>query len=488
MLYYLSFRQGPCPAVLTHTRRILLFYLPCALLSTTSFFACLTPNPPQKPNFLLDLTGRYGYNICDCLLTALEVYSINKQKFLAELGRLLTFMYEEDRQTALAMYNRLFDMTDDEQALLQFLVSPTRQAVVLARKYDAAERKLHVHSQHRDPAQAESADTPPFVLAIEKLEQEVLSFCSPAPVVDTDQISLFEDDVSALEDRAPVPQDEAPLPQPKADDADGLFSLDAVDASSAREEPAARFSLDAVTDEPEGPAPSDPAPAVPVSEAAPSEAIPAVDAAEQADTPAPADEDAPASPAEAQDAAPLAAESDSPDAPAPEQSAPVDKVDAFLSDFSIRDDASVAQSAGAAPVPMKQPEGSADMPSLDAALSPLPAGTVRKARVPLLILYSIAAVVVGLIGVVILLIPTLLSLSCAVSLGAASFTLLGSAFSSFTMFADILAVLGVALIVFALALLFAWLFFWLIGGAICGLIRGLCRLGGKCCFKEVPAV
>ena len=54
---------------------------------------------------------------------------INKQKFLAELGKLLTFMYEEDRQSALAMYAKLFDNARDEQSLLQFLVSPTRQAV-----------------------------------------------------------------------------------------------------------------------------------------------------------------------------------------------------------------------------------------------------------------------------------------------------------------------------------------------------------------------
>lgn len=36
----------------------------------------------------------------------MEVTHINKQKFLAELGKLLTFMYDEDRQTALAMYGR----------------------------------------------------------------------------------------------------------------------------------------------------------------------------------------------------------------------------------------------------------------------------------------------------------------------------------------------------------------------------------------------
>lgn len=432
------------------------------------------------------------------------MYIINKQKFLAELGRLLTFMYEEDRQTALSMYNRLFDMTDDEQALLQFLVSPTRQAVVLARKYDAAERKLHVHSQHRDPAQAESADTPPFVLAIEKLEQEALSLGVTAPVVDTDQLSLFEDDVPAYEDEFPAAQNDVSAARedapavldhaPRADEADNLFSLDALDdglAAPVREEPVALFTLDPAADEPEVPAQAEPAVAEAVSEESSSRPAP-VDDAEETAAPAPAGDDEPAPAAEAEDAPPAESESAAPDPLAAEQSAPVDKVDAFLSDFSIKDDISVGTAepspAAVPPAPGRQAESAVDVPELDSALPSAPAGTVRKARVPLLILYVIAAVVVGLAATVVLLVPTLLSLSFAITSGACSFAMMGSAFSSFAMFADMLAVLGVALILFALALLFAWLFFWFIGGAICGLVRGLCRLGGKLCYKEVPAV
>lgn len=431
------------------------------------------------------------------------MYIINKQKFLAELGRLLTFMYEEDRQTALSMYNRLFDMTDNEQALLQFLVSPTRQAVVLARTYDAAERKLHVHSQHRDPAQAASTDTPPFVLAIEKLEQEALSLGVTTPVVDTDQLSLFEDDIpaaegdiSTVEDDVPAAEDEASstgdeLPAPQKGETDDVFSLDSVDSELGS--PAARaaeadvlFSLDAVTDEPEAPAPAEPAQAEAVSEESSSQPLPAEDAA-KADVPAPsAEETAPA--ADAEEAAPAKAEAVGPVAPAPAQSAPVDKVDAFLSDFSIKDDTSEAPSAGAAPAPVKQADVSADIPALDSALPSAPMFTVRQPRVALLILYILLAIPVGLAGIVLLLIPSLFSLSFAVSFGVSSFALMGSAFTSFAMFADILAVFGVALILFALALLFAWLFFWLIGGAICGLIRGLCLLCRKWCYKEVPAV
>ena len=54
---------------------------------------------------------------------------INKTKFLAELGRLLTFMHSEDRKTALDMYDKLFAETVDEQALLQMQPADVRQSM-----------------------------------------------------------------------------------------------------------------------------------------------------------------------------------------------------------------------------------------------------------------------------------------------------------------------------------------------------------------------
>ena len=134
-------------------------------------------------------------------LHPMEVKAINKQKFLAELGRLLTFMYEEDRQSALAMYSKMFDDVAEEQLLLQFLVSPTRQAVVLARAYDAKERKLQVHTQSRDDDASydntPEGELPPFILAIDDLQQEaaaqgIFEYLSAPPLVDEDQFSLFD--------------------------------------------------------------------------------------------------------------------------------------------------------------------------------------------------------------------------------------------------------------------------------------------------------
>ena len=120
-----------------------------------------------------------------------EVNDIIKQKFLAELGKLLTFMYEEDRQTALAMYSKMFDDAADERDLVHFLGSPTRQAVVIARAYNDRVRKLQVESQSREQDGAEAEAAPDFVLAIDRLYREYFpSQEQNAPVLD-DQFSLF---------------------------------------------------------------------------------------------------------------------------------------------------------------------------------------------------------------------------------------------------------------------------------------------------------
>ena len=43
-------------------------------------------------------------------------------------------MYEEDRQLALSYYERMFDAAEDEQALIQGLMSPTRHCARLRRE------------------------------------------------------------------------------------------------------------------------------------------------------------------------------------------------------------------------------------------------------------------------------------------------------------------------------------------------------------------
>ena len=384
---------------------------------------------------------------------------INRQKFLAELGRLLTFMYEEDRQTALAMYNRMFDEAEDEQALIQYLVSPTRQAVVLARAYNAKERKLQVHSQSRDEYEQVSDEIPDFVLAINKLQEEVSALKITTQQVSEDQISLFDD------------SDAGTVPAPAAQ----VYTEPAADEEKAGTQDA---------DE---------------------------EAAVQKETP------------------PLFADEPAEETEQDEMSNSVnrlaDAVDAFLADFTISNDElipkdkpvgeekdaepektkpaaaeeTVEVSAGEAVIEQpeatetrkhvqtepEETEAEAVKNAEEAEDYTEDAGTVRKPIVPLLILYIIIAIPLGLIGILLLLLLAFMSLSLAVTAGFFGIYGFAATFTGFAVLADILVVAGASLILLSLALLFLWLFVWFIGGGIVGLIRGLCALGGSWCYKEV---
>lgn len=355
-------------------------------------------------------------------------------------------MYEEDRQTALAMYNQLFDEVDDEQGLLQLLVSPTRQAVVIARSYNAKERKLQVHAQSREESDtASDGAAPEFMGVIESIREEALSRQAPKTAeVSADQFSMFEDDFFA-----PTP-----------------------------ETPAAPAEAEA-------------------------EVQPEATAAE-AEVEAPAE----ASPAEAAETEAEAAEAE---APAP--AASVDEVDAFIADFAIPADQQEfapeagEQTAPAEPAEPAQPE-EAEAPAESDEDDSAPIvieeeddeeyddeyyddeeyEPVRKPRVFLLILYILLAVPVGLLGILLLIVPTLLFLVLAGLIITGGVMAVTSAFGSgIAVFADIMVIIGTAFILLALGLLALWIAVWLVGGVMVGLVRGLIHLGGKWCYKEVEA-
>ena len=160
-----------------------------------------------------------------------EVTDINKQKFIAELSRLLSFMYEKDQQLALSMYASLFDDANNEQELLEFLESPTRQAVMLARAYNAKERKLrsHVDELYRD-----EEEVPVFLEALERMRQEAEnrgfvnehteapadSFSGEGSVVPAQPAEEKAEEASPVDAPAPIevkesePKDDAPESEP----------------------------------------------------------------------------------------------------------------------------------------------------------------------------------------------------------------------------------------------------------------------------------
>ena len=176
-----------------------------------------------------------------------EVNVINKQKFLAELAKLLTFMYEDDRQSALRAYADMFDEAADEQALIQALNSPLRQAVEVARAYNAGTPALG--SPARD---AQDEDDGLFLEAIAAIRAHALSlqvaprtvetavFVEEEAPVNDDQLSLFDESQAQTDEPA-----EAAAPAPVYDNAADSF------AAAFLNEDVAKQLLDLPDDEPE---------------------------------------------------------------------------------------------------------------------------------------------------------------------------------------------------------------------------------------------
>lgn len=354
-------------------------------------------------------------------------------------------MYEEDRQTALAMYNQLFDEVDDEQGLLQLLVSPTRQAVVIARSYNAKERKLQVHAQSREESEtADYGTAPEFIGVIDGILEEALSRQAPKTAeVSADQFSMFEDDFFA--------------PTPEAPSAEAEVQPEATAAEAAVEAPAEASPAEAAETEAEAAEAEAPAPAAPVDEVDAFIADFSIPADQQEFAPEAEEQTAPAEAAEPAAEAAEAAES------AEGDSAPIEIEEEDVEEY---DD-----------------EEYDDDGYYDEDYEP-----VRKPRVFLLILYILLAVPVGLLGILLLIVPTLLFLVLAGLIIAGGVMAVTSAFGSgIAVFADIMVIIGMAFILLALGLLALWIAVWLVGGAMVGLVRGLIHLGGKWCYKEVEA-
>ena len=407
-----------------------------------------------------------------------EVNDINKQKFLAELGRLLAFMYDEDRKMALAMYSDMFDSCRDEELLVQSLGSPTRQAVAVARNYDAKSRKQQLASE--DGANA-SGEVPEFISTIGMIKDAVLEGNRAAAPVDENQFSLFrDDDQPHIDFTQPVSE---PVPEVSA----APFVEEFVPEMPAEDIPEAEEPIA----EPE-----------PVAAAAATAAAVSYSSDISVDDllnemlngtstePAPAAEPVPAPDAGYEDVAPKSEGDPSADVQ--------DSVDRFISDFSF--DNGLAEAQTEQPVPEAEAEdlipetaeaadgdvsgAGEEYPSLysedDFYNEP-----VVKADVLLLILYIIAAIPLSLIGIAVLLALTVVVLALAAASIVGGLFVFSAGLRHLTMIADIMVVIGCGLALFALGLLFLWTAVWLVCGAIVGLVRGVFALARKWCYKEV---
>ena len=355
-------------------------------------------------------------------------------------------MYEEDRVRALEEYEDIFEQAGNENAVLQLLVSPTRQAVNLARAYDAKDRGSF----------SGGGEGPAYLTVIDDLRRQAGTLMPAAPVlaVDSDdsQISLFD----------------------KPDVADSVFNnLELGNLPELEEDEMPEIppeEIDRFPDEDRS-TESLPPTAIPektaTAEETPSREVEdfsdAVDAfladftvrgnANGVETPYPAQ----------------FAESMSEELPAPVPASVMERHD---------EDSPL-------PTELKRPT-SAPRADVTPILPDLPPQTKKKASVPLLILYSLIAIPISLLLIALLLVPAALCLGLAAAGLSAGFAGMVEAFTAFSVFADMLLVFGFALALAAFGLLLFWCFVWFLGGAIPGVIRGACRLGGKLCYQEVP--
>lgn len=319
---------------------------------------------------------------------------INRKKFLAELGKLLTFMFDEDRQTALSMYEEMFQQTDDEEGLLKLLVSPTRQAVILARSYNAKERDLTVRSRTGEgDADVDSSRAPEFVLAIRKIAAKAAK-----TLPQTEYRSAWGNRRTETDSGA----DAAEKTEQTADGKDdGEYSFD-------------KEALKEIT---------------------------------------------------------LHKEDDPAEAEETEKS----WGDFFMESFTAenRSDA----------VPADAPADKVTAENGAGRKAPEPDEEREEMKIGLLILYILLAVPVTAIGVLLLLIPAVLFLGLAFALISFGVQTVTAAFGGFAVFADIMIVLGGALVVLSVGVFALWVFLWFIGTAIVNLINGAICLGEKFCIS-----
>ena len=473
------------------------------------------------------------------------VNAINRQKFLAELAKLLTFMYEEDRRYALEMYERMFDIAEDnEQWLLQNLMSPTRQAVIIARSYDAKERKLSVAAEWREDEEEDpGSETPPFVLAINKIFDDLFPDEEDlGEAVDTLDASFDPDTAGKEEPKRPkMPKAAVLLGRTQEFESVTDSVIEGMDLIESTEE-ADREDWTDRTDFEKDESEREPDPRVQIvdrtafyelteEETAPEPEETSNEAAQGPEKALPAEMEAPEQESEAKaepgtDAETQPAETEP--AEAGEQPKKRRSIEELLGMRKEKKRSENPEQNGAEPVkaaeepaeeakpvpaelakkaetpePTGLPEETAETPKPPLVLledEPVirkpesgkkeeeEAIPVRRVpNVPAMILFFIVAIPSVPVMLALLALITALFVSLSFGMIAIGSILVISAFSGFAVLADILLLLGAAIIALALGLLFLWLAIWLVAGGMAGLIRSVRELYREWCFKEVPA-
>lgn len=347
---------------------------------------------------------------------------IDRQKYVAELGKLLSGMAPQDREAVLRGVNARFDEEGDDAAVIASLGSPTFAAVSVLRGYTPPEEGASDSVPMPEPrcARPEPKPVEPEPIEPEPEEPEAPEEAEPE---EPEAESAEADEPSPVE---PVPEAEStepaePAPEPEAPPA-----------------------------EPEtGPEPEPEQPEIPAEPAEPETAEEPAEAEAPEDAVGPAEE--PEEPDEREESG---TEAEGPGEPA---------------------------EPGEAEEP-EEAEESPDLPPFWGGPPELP--KPPKAKVGLLILYIILGVAVGLPLTVLFACVALGIFGCGGALIAAAALLVSFCFLGMGVVADILLLAGAALVLAALGLLLLFFAVWFFIRCVVGFVNLILRKGREWCYDH----
>lgn len=347
---------------------------------------------------------------------------IDRQKYVAELGKLLSGMAPQDREAVLRGVNARFDEEGDDAAVIASLGSPTFAAVSVLRGYTPPEEGASDSVPMPEPRRARPEPKP----------------VEPEPI--------------EPEPEEPEAPEEAGPEEPEAESAEA-------------DEPA---PVEPVPDE----EPTEPAEPAPEPEAPPAEPETEPEPEpEQPEIPAePAEPETAEEPAEAEapeDAVGTAEEPEEPDEP--EESG------------TEAEGPGEPAGTGEAEEP-EEAEENPDLPPFWGGPPELP--KPPKAKVGLLILYIILGVAVGLPLTVLFACVALGIFGCGGALIAAAALLVSFCFLGMGVVADILLLAGAALVLAALGLLLLFFAVWFFIRCVVGFVNLILRKGREWCYDH----
>lgn len=381
---------------------------------------------------------------------------MNRQRYMAELSKLLTFMFKEDKEDILAHYNKMLDEAEDEQALLESFGSPTRLAVTISHSYKRAERKLAVEADSKadKPDEGETSVVPEHIF-VKPVKKETAAEKTPAaPVPGLSYADIIE------EIRREKAEEEGVEYTPM------FFN----EPEKAPEEPEAEEKTEEAEKVPEEPEAEE------AEEADIEVEIVETPAEESASEEAEPEEKAPEADGEAEEAAEDEAEETTEEkTEEPEAEEPQDAEETVKTEDTEESESAESRAELDAVTVFDQ---------LDKMQPPVE--TVQyKTNVGLLILYLIFAIPIGLALFFAAVIVALSLLAAGAVLIGLGIKTVGFAFSTFAIFADSILCAGAALVALAVALMLIWLAILILFRGLGGLIAGIKALGVRICVREV---